>query len=112
MQGDRAMPGQRSQTVPLLHGSVRLPTGPVKLAQLTGSPIVPVFVVRTAGGRYEVHLCEAIDVNDVDADATGGNPVDVALRALAARIETFIAKYPQQWLVLEPAFTEDEQRAD
>ncbi|HEV7299522.1 MAG TPA: lysophospholipid acyltransferase family protein [Tepidisphaeraceae bacterium] len=111
MQGDRAMPGQRSQVVPLLHGSVRLPTGPVKLAQLTGSPIVPVFVVRTAGGRYEVHLCEAIEVESPDAVA-GGDPVDVALRALANRIETFIAKYPQQWLVLEPAFTEDEQRAD
>jgi KDO2-lipid IV(A) lauroyltransferase len=110
MQGDRAMPGQRSQVVPMLHGHVRLPTGPVKLAQLTGSPIVPVFVVRAGRGQYDVHLCEPIHVGS-NADDSADH-VRIALLAIAGQIGAFVARYPEQWLVLEPAFTEDEQRAD
>jgi lauroyl/myristoyl acyltransferase len=102
MQGDRAMPGQRSQIVPLCYGHTRLPTGPVKLAQLTGSPIVPVFVVRTDTGRYTVHLCDPIVVPTDTDDAQ-----DVAMTAIGKSIQSFVARYPQQWLVLEPAFTED-----
>ncbi len=101
MQGDRAMPGQRSQAVPVCYGHLALPTGPVKLARLTGSPIVPVFVVRTEAGRYTVFLCDPVEVPDTD-DAQ-----DIAMTTIGKAMESFISRYPQQWLVLEPAFTED-----
>lgn len=107
MQADRAMPGQRSQVVPFLHGHLRLPIGPVRLAELTGSPIVPVFVVPADGGRFDVHLCEPIHVNR-GSEAVGG--ADPALLAIARAIEAFVARNPKQWLVLEPVFVEDEGR--
>jgi lauroyl/myristoyl acyltransferase len=107
MQADRAMPGQRSQVVPFLHGHLRLPTGPVRLAELAGSPIVPVFVVPTDLGRFDVHLSEPIHVNP-DAEPVHG--VDPALLAIAKAIESFVARYPKQWLLLEPVFVEDESR--
>jgi KDO2-lipid IV(A) lauroyltransferase len=105
MQGDRAMPGQRSQVVPFLHGHVRLPLGPVKLAQLTGSPIIPVFLIRGQSGGFRVHLCEQIEV-DPEAELVDG--VDPALRAIGRTIESFVARCPEQWLVLHRAFVEDE----
>jgi lauroyl/myristoyl acyltransferase len=109
MQGDRAMQGQRSQVVPFLSGHLRMPLGPVKLAALTSSPIVPAFVVPTPRGRFKVFLCEPIHV---DADAPAVDGVDPALLAIARVMESFISRYPQQWLVLDRAFVEDVERGE
>ena len=108
MQADRAMPGQRGQVVPFLHGRMRLPVGPVKLAQLTGSPIIPVFLVRGERGGFRVHITEPISV-DPDAELVDG--VDPALRQIAQAIQFFVAKYPEQWLVLHRAFESIEEQA-
>jgi phosphatidylinositol dimannoside acyltransferase len=99
MQADRAIPGQRFANVPFLRGHLRLPLGPIKLAQLTESPIVPVFTTRNPDGRFCVHLEAPIYVNPDDPDA--------ALMQMAAAIESYVSRYPEQWLVLSPAFTED-----
>ncbi|MBX3359038.1 MAG: lysophospholipid acyltransferase family protein [Phycisphaeraceae bacterium] len=104
MQADRAMPGQRFEVVPFLHGHLRLPTGAIRLARITGSPIVPVFTVRLASGRFAVHLCPAIEPGQSDP---GPGATDPSLVAMARSIETMIARYPSQWLVLGAAFEED-----
>jgi KDO2-lipid IV(A) lauroyltransferase len=109
MQGDRAMPGQRAQPVRVRGGQLLLPVGPATLARLTGSPIVPDFTIRRPDGRFEVHLLEPIVV-DPDAPLVGG--LEPALVAIGAAIDRFLARYPQQWLVLEPAFAEDSARVD
>ncbi|MGB7157572.1 MAG: lysophospholipid acyltransferase family protein [Tepidisphaeraceae bacterium] len=109
MQGDRAMPGQRYEVVPFLSGHLRLPMGPVKLARLTGSPIVPVFVVRGVSGRFTVYLAEPIWV-DPDAQRVGG--VDPALRAVAKSIESFVGRYPAQWLRFDRPFVEDAEHGE
>jgi len=103
MQGDRAVPGQKHATVPFLGGHLRVPTGPARLAALTGSPLVPCFAVPVAHGRVEVLLGEPIDA------ATLG--VEAATAALARAIEQTVARHPEQWLLLEPAFVEDQARA-
>jgi KDO2-lipid IV(A) lauroyltransferase len=84
--------------MPLLGGHVVLPTGPVKLAIASGAPVVPVFSVRTPGGKIRLFIEEAIEV---------GHDVDKALAKLAAVIGKYVAAYPEQWLVLHPAFDED-----
>ena len=99
LQGDRAMPGQRSQSVPVLGGHLRLPVGPITLARLGGSPIVPVFTVRDVDGKFRVHLLDPIDAATPGPAADG---VDPALARFAAALERFIAAHPTQWLVLEP----------
>jgi KDO2-lipid IV(A) lauroyltransferase len=106
MQGDRAMPGQKSQTVAFLGGHLQIPTGPVKLAALTASPVVPVFVVRTKSGGFEVHLREPIIIQE---QSPAG--IEAAVDAVAREIETFVRQHPQQWLVLDRAFVEDQLRA-
>lgn len=104
MQADRAMPGQKAQAVPMLGGHVLLPIGPVKLAQISGSPIVPVFTVRTPAGRCRLFAEAPIRI-DPDAPLIDG--VHPALLQLGKVIEKYVAAYPEQWLVLDPAFAED-----
>jgi KDO2-lipid IV(A) lauroyltransferase len=101
MQADRAWPGQRSCEVPVLHGHLRLPTGPVKLAQVCNSPIVPVLAIRTGPARFRVVLGNAIRVADYPT-------VESAVAAVGHAIGHFIAAAPTQWLVLRPAFVEDQ----
>jgi lauroyl/myristoyl acyltransferase len=81
----------------------------VKLAQLTGSPIIPVFLVRGQRGGFCVHLAEPIEV-DPSAPLIDG--IDPALRAIAKTIESFIGRYPEQWLILNRAFVEDAERGE
>ena len=104
MQGDRAMPGQKSQAVPLLGGHVRLPVGPFKLAQITGSPIVPVFTLRKPNGRCQLIAEPPILVDSQTRIIDGMHP---ALLQLASVIAKHITAAPAQWLILGPAFVED-----
>ena len=96
MQGDRAFPGQKSADLPFLGGTLRVPTGPVRVAAMCGSPLVPVASVRRPDGRFDVHLGEPIDA-----------AADDALGRLAAAFAGFVTSWPDQWLVLRPAFAED-----
>jgi KDO2-lipid IV(A) lauroyltransferase len=98
IQGDRVMPGQKGRRMPFLGGHVALPTGPVKLAMASGAPIVPVFSVRTPRGGVRLFIEEAIEVGD-DADE--------AMARVAAVIAKYVQQYPEQWLLLTPAFDED-----
>jgi lauroyl/myristoyl acyltransferase len=108
MQADRAMPGQRSEVVPFLHGHLRVPTGAVRLARMTGSPIVPVFTVRLASGGFTVHLHSAIETGACAAHpGQGAAQSDQSAVAIAKAIESVVREHPQQWLALWAAFEED-----
>lgn len=106
LQGDRVMPGQRGQDVPLFAGggggggTLGLPIGPAKLAMMTGAPLVPVFAIRRGNGRVEVRLGEVFEVPDAGA-------VAAATRQVGTAIEAVVREFPQQWHVLQRAFKED-----
>jgi KDO2-lipid IV(A) lauroyltransferase len=105
MQGDRAMPGQKAQAVPMFGGHLLLPLGPVKLAQISGSPIVPVFTIRNPDGRFRLIAESPIRV---DADAALIDGVHPALLQLGATIAKHLTAHPDQWLILKAAFVEDQ----
>ena len=102
LQGDRVMPGQKGQPVPVLGADMLLPAGPAKLALATGAPIVPVFSVRTAGGKVRLCIEPPIVVDAHDPDA-----VDRAMKEMAAVIARYVAAHPEQWLMLHPAWCAD-----
>jgi len=56
LQADRVMPGQKGCPLPFLHGHVELPTGPIKLALASGSPVVPIFALRAKSGRMHINI--------------------------------------------------------
>lgn len=100
LQGDRCMPGQKGMAMPMLGGHVQLPTGPVKLAMATGSPIIPVYSIRTSSGRVRIVVDESIEVEP-------HGDVETPMRKIAASIERQVRANPDQWLLLEKAFIED-----
>lgn len=108
MQADRAMPGQRSEVVPFLYGHLRVPTGAVRLARMTQSPIVPVFTTRVASGRFAVHLHPAIEPGEyTGCAARGAATSDLSVVAIAKAIESVVREHPEQWLALGAVFEED-----
>jgi phosphatidylinositol dimannoside acyltransferase len=97
LQGDRVLPGQKGRRVPFLHGQIELPLGPIKLAAVTGSPIIPIFAIRTAEGKIRLCVEEPIWV---------GADYDQALMQFARILEKYVREYSEQWLMLQPAFWE------
>ena len=103
LQGDRVMPGQKGEAVPFLGGTLMLPGGPVKLSLATGAPIVPIFSVRTPGGKVKLFIEPPIETDGLRA-TDGPHP---ALLRWAALLERYVRAYPDQWLLLQPALVED-----
>jgi KDO2-lipid IV(A) lauroyltransferase len=93
LQVDRAPPGVRARSVTLFGEEARLPEGPLRLAALTGAPIVPVFAERAGYRRYEVTVNPAIRVPRAPSEAD----LDAAAQELAARLEAFVRARPTQW---------------
>jgi KDO2-lipid IV(A) lauroyltransferase len=98
IQGDRVMPGQKGQRVPFLGHHIMLPTGPIKLAQASGAPVVPIFSLRRPDGKIDIVIEDAIDPASDDGDP---------MVRLAKVLETQVALHAEQWLVFQPAFCED-----
>jgi lauroyl/myristoyl acyltransferase len=105
LQGDRVMPGQTGRRMRFLDGHMLFPSGPVKLAQATGAPLIPIFAPRTADGKVLIILEEPIPVHWVDQTPTEPHP---SMLQLARIIERYVRQYPDQWLVMHRAFCEDQ----
>jgi len=103
IQGDRVMPGQKGQRVPFLGHHIMLPTGPVKLALASGAPLIPIFSLREPDGRIRIVIEEPIDVRADDAIS----PIE----RLAAVLEKHVRANPEQWLMFQPAFCEDQDQS-
>jgi lauroyl/myristoyl acyltransferase len=104
LQGDRVMPGQQGQRVRFMDGHILLPAGPVKLAQASGAPLVPIFSVRQRRGKIRLFVEEPIIV---PPDAPPGEGPHPALARLAAVLERYVRAYPHQWLMVRPVWCED-----
>jgi KDO2-lipid IV(A) lauroyltransferase len=104
-QGDRVMPTQRGRKLPFLHGHLEVPTGPVKLARISGAPLLPVFTVREPSGKITLYIEPPIRLNELPDDPN--STVDPALLKLTQAMEKYIRAYPEQWLMFHPAFCED-----
>jgi len=109
MQGDRTMPGQKGVRLPVLHGLLEIPEGPVKLAIITGAPIIPTFAVMT-GEKGRMRGLVRIMIGEPIMVGGGAGEAEAAMVHLAGRIEAKIREFPEQWLMLEKAWAEDRER--
>ena len=102
IQADRVMPGQKGQKVLFLGGHMMVPAGPVKLAMITGAPIIPIFSIRQPDGRIVVKIEQPIYVES-------GRPelFEPTLLQLAEVMAKQVRLHPGQWLVLHKAWCED-----
>jgi KDO2-lipid IV(A) lauroyltransferase len=93
IQVDRVPPGMRGRQVRLFDRAATIPDGPVRLAQVTGAPIVPMFSERLGFRRYRMHVLPALRVPR-DADDAGR---DACSQAIADAMQDFLRGHPTQW---------------
>lgn len=74
---------------PFLNGTIRIPTGPVELARLTDSVLLPVYTVRDGYWRYSTHI-------GAPMASANESPADVAA-AFAAWLEPVVRARPAHW---------------
>jgi lauroyl/myristoyl acyltransferase len=73
------------------------------------APIIPVFAVRVGPAKVRIIIEDAIEVEGGLASVGTGVP-HPALIQLAKLIESYVARYPDQWLAFHPAWVEDQER--
>lgn len=93
LQLDRAAPGMRTRKVRLLEEDAEIPEGPLRLAQVSGAPLVAVFCARTG---FRDYLIEAYPAVHLDRRATDAD-LDRIAQGLADRIGAFLRAHPTQW---------------
>jgi KDO2-lipid IV(A) lauroyltransferase len=93
LQLDRVVPGMRTRTVPFLGTQSAIPEGPLRLAQLSGAPIVPIFCARRGHREYLVHAFEPRRLPRRASPAA----FDEVAAHLAACMTRFIQEHPTQW---------------
>lgn len=93
VQVDRVPRGMRAREVSFCGGPLPMPEGPLKLAAVSGAPIVPIFVRRLGFLCYEVVVHEAIRVARRPSEAE----LDEAASAVARAFEGFVRAHPTQW---------------
>ena len=80
-----------------------LPTGAVELASRIGAVIVPAYTVRTNGsGKFAVYFEQPIYF----AAGTGHESIESAHRYLISRMEEWIRRWPEQWVVTSKVWPE------
>lgn len=93
LQLDRAAPGMRTRRVRLLEQDSEMPEGPLRLAQASGAPLLPVFCARTGHREYLIEANPALHVARHATDAD----LDAAAQSLADRVGSFLRAHPTQW---------------
>ena len=93
LQLDRVVPGMRTRRVTMLGTEGTIPEGPLRLAELSGAPILPVFSARIG---YHHYLVESSEVCSVPRRASGA-VLDEAAQRLATDMTRLLRAHPTQW---------------
>jgi phosphatidylinositol dimannoside acyltransferase len=84
-----------------------LPSGPIRLARVSGAPIVAVFAVRDDDGgrdeRYAFHILDPIYVTRTEDEQ---QDISTGLQRLAHVFEENIIKAPDQWVMFQRVWPE------
>jgi len=93
LQIDRAVPGMRTRQVSLFDAPSAIPEGPLRLAELSGAPIFPIFTARTGYRRYDMKVYPPIRVPRAATEAER----DASAQRIADAMTTFVRAHPSQW---------------
>ncbi|MFH1502221.1 MAG: MFS transporter [Candidatus Eisenbacteria bacterium] len=95
--GDRLI-GAEGVEIDFFGEKTLFPRGAAYWALKSGAAIVPGFCIRQPDGSYVGHIEEPI-LPDADDSETG---VKIHTQRVAAVMERYIARYPEQWCMLQP----------
>lgn len=108
LQIDRVAPGMRTRRVRLLDRDAAIPEGPLRLAQASGAPLLPVFCAREAYRRYVVETFAPCTL----ARRADEDELDAAAQHFADALSRFLRKHPTQWFHFGPDGGETTGRSD
>lgn len=93
MQIDRAPPSGRTITVDLLGRPFAIPEGPLRIAELSGAPMLPTFSARTGFNTYTLQNYPPIEL------PRRASPADRqrAAQEIANAMGDFLKRHPTQW---------------
>jgi Kdo2-lipid IVA lauroyltransferase/acyltransferase len=74
-----------------------------RLARNVECPIYGIHVVRHPGGRFQVHLTEAIEP---PRDTSGKIDIEATMQVITSVIEGWVREHPEQWLWLHRRWRE------
>ena len=97
--GDYAKEGMRTYPVRLLDAIAELPAGPVALARLCGTPLVPFSVLPVARRRWRVEIEPSLEPPGRDAGEEGERAV---LQELADRWTVTLRSHAEHWAAVYP----------
>ncbi len=95
IQGDRDVSGTGVK-MPFFGKTASFPVGPFRIAQASGAPVFPVFVLQEDDGRYRTVVEPPIRVPHPRGEAARQAVLD-GLAQFVARMEATIRAYPTQW---------------
>jgi lauroyl/myristoyl acyltransferase len=98
--GDRNA-GGRGIRVPFFGAEATLPRGPVTLARHSGAPLLVGAGIRRGTGRYQGLVTPPLPLQRT-ADSEADDRENA--RRVAAAMESFISRFPEQWLVFAPVW--------
>lgn len=93
LQIDRVPVGLARRSVKLFESPGAIPEGPLRLAQLTGAPVIPVFSARHGHRRYAVHVGAPLFL----ARRAAPEAIDRVAQKLADALSSFVRAHPTQW---------------
>jgi len=102
MQGDR-LQFDRGVSVPFFGAPATFPQGMVRIAQLSGSPIVPIFIPRKGYKAYDVIIEAPLRMDPKQSLADN-------LTHIVSVFERHIGRYKTQWYTFIPFWDEDRER--
>ena len=97
VQIDRLPQGVRGRKGLFFGEPFDIPEGPLRLAAVSGAPLVPVFTRRLGYMEYEVEAGSPIRLGR----RPSGPELDAATQALLAALERFVRANPMQWFHFE-----------
>ena len=103
LQLDRPLGGDGARAIDFFGAPALFQGGPLRLARLTGAPIIPAFVARLGPRRYRILLGAERRV----ARSASVEEMDRILRAIVAEFEALVREYPEQWFQFAPFWPED-----
>lgn len=92
---DRVYADEPTQSVPFLGSSARFSLSPLRLARITGVPVVTVFGLYRGGNRYEIvfeSLADCVE-RDEAASAAPGNTPEATPASNALSLQQSLAAY-------------------
>lgn len=95
MLPDQDIASQEGIFLPFFGRPAYTPAAPVKLALVTGAPIVPSFLIREPEGRYRILLGEVIRPNQ---EIAREEAIRRSTEDWMGQFEDMIRRFPDQWM--------------